>query len=122
MVSKCMSSFPSGSVERIDVPDPNAESLWHREIGGTLQRGHRPAPRNQTSEAPLPLQQCDCMIMICQTDQLNPLSCTPCFQHLKQQQEGLSHLISVIKDDLEDIKLIEHGLCDSGHLRGGILS
>uniref|UniRef100_A0A667WHM7 54 kDa nucleoporin n=1 Tax=Myripristis murdjan TaxID=586833 RepID=A0A667WHM7_9TELE len=31
-------------------------------------------------------------------------------QHLKQQQEGLSHLISVIKDDLEDIKLIEHGL------------
>ncbi|XP_075899778.1 nucleoporin p54 isoform X2 [Nelusetta ayraudi] len=43
-------------------------------------------------------------------------------QHLKQQQEGLSHLISVIKDDLEDIKLIEHGLGDSGHLRGGILS
>lgn len=44
------------------------------------------------------------------------------FQHLKQQQEGLSHLISVIKDDLEDIKLIEHGLGDSGHMRGGILS
>ncbi|XP_026153443.1 nucleoporin p54 isoform X2 [Mastacembelus armatus] len=43
-------------------------------------------------------------------------------QHLKQQQEGLSHLISVIKDDLEDIKLIEHGLSDSGHMRGGILS
>ncbi|MEQ2174800.1 hypothetical protein GOODEAATRI_011534, partial [Goodea atripinnis] len=43
-------------------------------------------------------------------------------QHLKQQQEGLSHLISVIKDDLEDIKLIEHGLNDSGHMRGGILS
>ncbi|XP_034458526.1 nucleoporin p54 isoform X6 [Hippoglossus hippoglossus] len=43
-------------------------------------------------------------------------------QHLKQQQDGLSHLISVIKDDLEDIKLIEHGLSDSGHLRGGILS
>nr|XP_020476817.1 nucleoporin p54 [Monopterus albus] len=39
-------------------------------------------------------------------------------QHLKQQQEGLSHLISVIKDDLEDIKLIEHGLSDSGHMRG----
>ncbi|KAJ3605031.1 hypothetical protein NHX12_027082 [Muraenolepis orangiensis] len=39
-------------------------------------------------------------------------------QHLKQQQEGLSHLISVIKDDLEDIKLIEHGLTDSGHSRG----
>uniref|UniRef100_A0A7N6FFT1 54 kDa nucleoporin n=1 Tax=Anabas testudineus TaxID=64144 RepID=A0A7N6FFT1_ANATE len=33
-------------------------------------------------------------------------------QHLKQQQDGLSHLISVIKDDLEDIKLIEHGLSD----------
>uniref|UniRef100_A0AAQ4RHS8 54 kDa nucleoporin n=1 Tax=Gasterosteus aculeatus aculeatus TaxID=481459 RepID=A0AAQ4RHS8_GASAC len=31
-------------------------------------------------------------------------------QHLKQQQDGLSHLISVIKDDLEDIKLIEHGV------------
>ncbi|XP_040014327.1 nucleoporin p54 isoform X1 [Xiphias gladius] len=43
-------------------------------------------------------------------------------QHLKQQQEGLSHLISVIKDDLEDIKLVEHGLSDSGHMRGGILS
>ncbi|XP_008422001.1 nucleoporin p54 isoform X2 [Poecilia reticulata] len=43
-------------------------------------------------------------------------------QHLKQQQEGLSHLISVIKDDLEDIKLVEHGLSDGGHMRGGILS
>ncbi|XP_076014569.1 nucleoporin p54 isoform X2 [Genypterus blacodes] len=43
-------------------------------------------------------------------------------QHLKQQQEGISQLISVIKDDLEDIKLIEHGLTDSGHMRGGILS
>ncbi|XP_034048825.1 nucleoporin p54 isoform X3 [Thalassophryne amazonica] len=43
-------------------------------------------------------------------------------QHLKQQQEGLSHLISVIKDDLEDIKLIEHGLSDGGHMRGGIMS
>ncbi|XP_029940173.1 nucleoporin p54 isoform X1 [Salarias fasciatus] len=43
-------------------------------------------------------------------------------QHLKQQQDGLSHLISVIKDDLEDIKLIEHGLSDSVHMRGGILS
>ncbi|XP_033951986.1 nucleoporin p54-like isoform X2 [Pseudochaenichthys georgianus] len=43
-------------------------------------------------------------------------------QHLKQQQDGLSHLISVIKDDLEDIKLIEHGLSDSGHMRGSILS
>ncbi|KAG9354111.1 hypothetical protein JZ751_012235 [Albula glossodonta] len=43
-------------------------------------------------------------------------------QHLKQQQEGLSHLISVIKDDMEDIKLIEHGLHDSVHVRGGMLS
>ncbi|KAG7257448.1 hypothetical protein CRUP_007752 [Coryphaenoides rupestris] len=43
-------------------------------------------------------------------------------QHLKQQQEGLSHLISVIKDDLEDIKLIEHGLMDSGHIRAGVHS
>ncbi|XP_030624408.1 nucleoporin p54 [Chanos chanos] len=43
-------------------------------------------------------------------------------QHLKQQQEGLSHLISVIKDDMEDIKLIEQGLHDSMHVRGGKLS
>jgi len=43
-------------------------------------------------------------------------------QHLKQQQDGLSHLIGVIKDDLEDIKLIEHGLHDSVHIRGGKLS
>uniref|UniRef100_A0A8C5ECL6 54 kDa nucleoporin n=2 Tax=Gouania willdenowi TaxID=441366 RepID=A0A8C5ECL6_GOUWI len=43
-------------------------------------------------------------------------------QHLKQQQDGLTHLISVIKDDLEDIKLIEHGLSDSGHMRGGLHS
>ncbi|XP_012988523.4 nucleoporin p54 isoform X2 [Esox lucius] len=33
-------------------------------------------------------------------------------QHLKQQQEGLSQLIRVIKDDVEDLKLIEHGLLD----------
>ncbi|XP_067114705.1 nucleoporin p54 isoform X2 [Osmerus mordax] len=43
-------------------------------------------------------------------------------QHLKQQQEGLGHLISVIKDDMEDIKLIEHGLHDNVHIRGGMLS
>ncbi|XP_047661326.1 nucleoporin p54 isoform X2 [Tachysurus fulvidraco] len=43
-------------------------------------------------------------------------------QHLKQQQEGLSHLISVIKDDMEDIKLIEQGLHDSVHMRAGKLS
>ncbi|XP_063775845.1 nucleoporin p54 isoform X2 [Pseudophryne corroboree] len=43
-------------------------------------------------------------------------------QHFKQQQEGLSHLISIIKDDLEDIKLIEQGLSDSIHIRGGMFS
>ncbi|XP_058272383.1 nucleoporin p54 isoform X6 [Hemibagrus wyckioides] len=43
-------------------------------------------------------------------------------QHLKQEQEGLSHLISVIKDDMEDIKIIEQGLHDSVHVRAGKLS
>ena len=43
-------------------------------------------------------------------------------QHLKQQQEGLSHLISIIKDDLEDIKLIEHELNESLPMRGGFFS
>lgn len=43
-------------------------------------------------------------------------------QHLKQQQEGLSHLIGIIKDNLEDIKLIEQGLSDNVHLRGGMFS
>ncbi|KAF4077167.1 hypothetical protein AMELA_G00204980 [Ameiurus melas] len=43
-------------------------------------------------------------------------------QHLKQQQEGLSHLISVIKDDMEDIKIIEQGLHDGVHVRAGKLS
>ncbi|XP_075716851.1 nucleoporin p54 isoform X2 [Rhinoderma darwinii] len=43
-------------------------------------------------------------------------------QHLKQQQEGLSHLIGIIKDDLEDIKLIEQGLSDNVHKRGGLFS
>ncbi|ELW70492.1 Nuclear pore complex protein Nup54 [Tupaia chinensis] len=43
-------------------------------------------------------------------------------QHLKQQQEGLSHLISIIKDDLEDIKLVEHGLNETIHIRGGIFT
>ncbi|KAL8207074.1 UNVERIFIED_CONTAM: Nuclear pore complex protein Nup54 [Gekko kuhli] len=43
-------------------------------------------------------------------------------QHLKQQQEGLSHLISIIKDNLEDIKLIEHGLNESIPIRGGVFS
>uniref|UniRef100_A0A8D0RD61 54 kDa nucleoporin n=2 Tax=Sus scrofa TaxID=9823 RepID=A0A8D0RD61_PIG len=43
-------------------------------------------------------------------------------QHLKQQQEGLSHLISIIKDDLEDIKLVEHGLNETLHIRSGVFS
>lgn len=41
---------------------------------------------------------------------------------MKQQQEGLSHLISIIKDDLEDIKLVEHGLNETIHIRGGVFS
>ncbi|XP_068089393.1 nucleoporin p54 [Hyperolius riggenbachi] len=43
-------------------------------------------------------------------------------QHLKQQQDGLSHLISIIKDDLDDIKLIEQGLSENVHIRGGMFS
>ncbi|XP_072921169.1 nucleoporin p54 isoform X2 [Hemitrygon akajei] len=43
-------------------------------------------------------------------------------QHLKLQQEGLSHLISVLKEDLEDVKLIEHGLSESVHIRRDLLS
>ncbi|CAH1776827.1 unnamed protein product [Owenia fusiformis] len=34
-------------------------------------------------------------------------------QHLKQQQEGLQYLIEIIKDDFEDLKLIEQGLSES---------
>uniref|UniRef100_A0A4W3H6W0 54 kDa nucleoporin n=1 Tax=Callorhinchus milii TaxID=7868 RepID=A0A4W3H6W0_CALMI len=43
-------------------------------------------------------------------------------QHLKLQQEGLSHLISVLKEDLEDVKLIEHGLSESVHIRRDLFS
>ncbi|CAM4664012.1 hypothetical protein PO909_007520 [Leuciscus waleckii] len=43
-------------------------------------------------------------------------------QHLKHQQEGLSHLISVIKDDLDDIRTVEDGLQDSVHGRSSKLS
>ncbi|KAA0719640.1 Nucleoporin p54 54 kDa nucleoporin [Triplophysa tibetana] len=42
--------------------------------------------------------------------------------HLKQQQEGLSHLISVIKDDMDDIKMIEDQLHDGIHTRSSKLS
>ena len=38
-------------------------------------------------------------------------------QHLKRQQEGLSHLMCIIKDDLEDLRIIEHGLADAGKLK-----
>ncbi|XP_071951440.1 nucleoporin p54-like [Antedon mediterranea] len=37
-------------------------------------------------------------------------------QHLKKQQEGLSHLIATIKSDLEDVQLIEQGLTASQQL------
>ncbi|XP_041052309.1 nucleoporin p54 isoform X2 [Carcharodon carcharias] len=43
-------------------------------------------------------------------------------QHLKLQQEGLSHLISVLKEDLEDVKLIEQGLNESVHIRRDLFS
>uniref|UniRef100_S4RN35 54 kDa nucleoporin n=1 Tax=Petromyzon marinus TaxID=7757 RepID=S4RN35_PETMA len=36
-------------------------------------------------------------------------------QHLRQQQEGLSHLISIIRDDMDDLKTIERGLSDASH-------
>lgn len=39
------------------------------------------------------------------------------FQHLKQQQAGLEQLIGVIKDDIEDLKLIEQGLQDPAQRR-----
>lgn len=133
-----------GSVEWINVPNPDAESLWSCEIRRALQCRCRPSQRNQTSKSAhfCTLYQLLYPEMI--VLDLWMLSCTlnvndwtvnhfchflkdsslliSYFQHLKQQQDGLSHLISVIKDDLEDIKLIEHGLSDSGHMRGGILS
>ncbi|XP_072405722.1 nucleoporin p54 isoform X2 [Chiloscyllium punctatum] len=43
-------------------------------------------------------------------------------QHLKLQQEGLTHLISVLKEDLEDVKLIEQGLNESVHVRRDLFS
>jgi len=38
-------------------------------------------------------------------------------QHLKRQQDGLSHLINIIKDDLEDLRTIDQGLVDGGKLK-----
>jgi len=40
-----------------------------------------------------------------------------CLQHLKRQQEGLSHLISIIKDDLEDVRTMEQGFIESSKLK-----
>ena len=40
------------------------------------------------------------------------------FQHLKQQQAGLKHLISIIKEDLDDLTLIEQGLSETANRRG----
>ena len=40
-------------------------------------------------------------------------------QHLKHQQEGLSHLIATIKSDLQDLKLIEQGLQETMSQRWG---
>ena len=34
-------------------------------------------------------------------------------QHIEQQQMGLMHLISVIKEDVEDLKTIEQGLSEN---------
>lgn len=33
-------------------------------------------------------------------------------QHLERQQEGLMHLIAIIKDDLQDLATIERGLVE----------
>lgn len=33
--------------------------------------------------------------------------------YLRNQQEGLSHLLGILKDDAEDLKIIEHGLKES---------
>ncbi len=38
-------------------------------------------------------------------------------QHLQQQQQGIQHLISIIKTDLDDLQLIEQGLVDTTTVR-----
>lgn len=45
------SSHVSGPFEWINVSNPDAEPLWSREVGGTLQCRRRPAARNQTSKS-----------------------------------------------------------------------
>ena len=42
--------------------------------------------------------------------------CVCVLQHLKQQQEGIQHLISIVKDDLDDLSLIEQGLTSDTRL------
>ena len=39
------------------------------------------------------------------------------FQHLKLQQEGLKHLIDIINDDCDDLKVIERSLAETVKLR-----
>ena len=39
------------------------------------------------------------------------------FQLLKQQQEGLQHLIDIIKEDTQDMNLIDQGLADASSTR-----
>uniref|UniRef100_T1J213 Nucleoporin Nup54 alpha-helical domain-containing protein n=1 Tax=Strigamia maritima TaxID=126957 RepID=T1J213_STRMM len=36
-------------------------------------------------------------------------------QFLKQQQQGLMHLVDVVRSDLDDLRLIESGIKESGH-------
>ncbi|XP_013783741.1 nuclear pore complex protein Nup54-like [Limulus polyphemus] len=38
-------------------------------------------------------------------------------QHLRYQQDGISHLISVLKDNMEDLKIIEEGLKEASDRR-----
>ena len=35
------------------------------------------------------------------------------FQLLNQQQEGLTHLIDIVKEDMQDLNVIEAGLTDN---------
>jgi len=39
------------------------------------------------------------------------------FQLLKQQQEGLTHLIDIVKEDIQDLNVIEQGLVDTSTRR-----
>ena len=39
------------------------------------------------------------------------------FQLLNQQQEGLQHLIDIVKEDTKDLNLIDQGLADTSTAR-----